>query len=69
MSSTTDTAPKVRVRLGIRLTWPIANAATFVFYVPETTYQTGATAVANLHVWLLAVNQTEIAKRLIFERS
>ena len=68
MSATQLTAPKVRLRFGIRLGWPITNAATFVFYVPADSFAEGSELFGKFRAYVMRF-APEIAKRLIFERS
>lgn len=69
MSATADTVPKVRTRVGIRGPFFLPNAATAIVYVTDQQYDAGFFAVNNLRNWLLAVAQTDLAKRLVYERS
>jgi hypothetical protein len=56
---------KIRVRIGVRLSWPITNAATFVVYLSERDYDDARDAVGVLNLIL----PPDISKRFIFERA
>ena len=63
---------KVRARIGLRLTWPIKNAATFVFYASEARFSEIFNAVQTLKGLLGATGDAEatnIADRLFCERA
>ena len=60
---------KVRCRFGLRLGWPITNAATFVIYVPEDRVNQFDEIVSALRGVLVQSGRTDIAARVIFERS
>lgn len=46
---------KIRIRFGIRLSWPITNAGTLVGYVKESDYDKVLGAVSTLQTLLAAV--------------
>jgi len=56
---------KIRVRIGVRLSWPITNAATFVVYLSERDYDDAQDAVGVLNLIL----PSHVSKRFIFERA
>lgn len=58
---------RTRVRFGIRLSWPITNAATFVFYVGSAHAEMLSQAVAGLVTALIASGKQDIASRIVFE--
>jgi hypothetical protein len=60
---------KIRTRFGIRLGWPIANAATFVLYMTDAQFVDMSGKVAGLKSLLAMTGRADIAERLIFERS
>lgn len=60
---------KIRVRFGVRLGWPITNAATFVFYTTDHAYAKIESAVENLRTCLTLAGKADLAQRLVCERS
>ena len=60
---------KVRVRFGIRLGWPIANAAVFVFYASPDVYALLEQGVGYVRTALVAAGQSALASKLVCERS
>ena len=60
---------KARCRFGIRLSWPIANAATFVIYLKPDVWQKLFDAVGLVRTALTVGGAVEIADRMICERS
>lgn len=60
---------RIRVRFGIRLGWPISNAAIFVVYCNESQYERGYELVDWLRTWLTGIGQDVLAKKIVFERS
>ena len=58
--------PKYRIRFGIRLSWPITNAATFVFYVTPQVKDKLSDAVSLLRLALAGV-PGDIAGRVVFD--
>lgn len=60
---------KVRVRFGIRLSWPISNVGIVVSYVTQDSYDKILGSVEVLKQLLTAAGMGEAASRLVFERS
>jgi len=60
---------KVRVRFGIRLGWPITNAATFVFYTQPNVFDKLSLAVENVRTYLTMAGKADLAARLVCEES
>lgn len=60
---------KSRVRFGFKLSWPITNAAIFVFYVKPKQAEDLKAAVEGLRLLLQTTGQAEIASRLVCEVS
>lgn len=60
---------KVRVRYGIRLGWPITNAATFVFYTTDPVYLKLEAGVEYVRTCLTMAGKADLAQRLVCERS
>jgi hypothetical protein len=57
---------KNRIRFGIKLSWPISNAATFVFYATPAVTEKISEAVGLLRLALSTV-APEISSRLVFD--
>ena len=60
---------KIRVRFGIRLGWPFANAGVFVVYMSRDYWSKLFDAVATVRGLLSASGNVEIADRIVCERS
>ena len=60
---------RVRVRFGIRLGWPIRNAATFVFYASREQFARLEELTGWLKTALAGIGQDELAGRLFCEES
>lgn len=60
---------KVRLRFGIKLGWPIANAATFVVRVDNRQADQIAQAVGIIQAALSVAGYGDVAARLICEMS
>ncbi len=58
---------KLRVRFGVRLSWPIANAAIFVIRVDESSALTLETAFNRIKTVLEVSGYADVSKRMIFE--
>lgn len=58
-----------RVRFGVRLGWPIQNAATFIVYMSPARYDTMERAFSTIRTVLVGAGREDIAKRLICEAS
>lgn len=56
---------KVRVRFGLKLVWPIRNAAVFVFYTTEEVFAKIEEYMAMVMLYL----PEEIKNRVVCERS
>lgn len=56
-----------RVRFGVKLSWPIANAAIFVFHVKQNQADDIKKAVEGIRMLLQISGQSEIASRLVCE--
>lgn len=59
---------KVSIRFGMRLGWPITNAATFVTKINEEDFNKFYEAVESIRIMLRMAGSVDIAERLIFER-
>lgn len=57
----------LRVRFGVKLSWPITNAATFVMYISQSQFDKGSELMLGLKVWLSSVGRKDIAERLFIE--
>lgn len=65
-------SPKARVRFGLRLNWPIANAGTCVTYLTEDQFVRAQDALVVFKSRLGELNNAtlrEAAARLFIERS
>lgn len=60
---------KIRVRFGIRLSWPITNAATFVIYLAPETWDKVFDGMVTVRGLLNVAGYQSIADRIICERS
>lgn len=59
----------IRVRIGVRLSWPIANAGIFVIYVPQSMFDKMGNAMKTLKALLVASGHVRIANKLVLEAS
>lgn len=58
---------KQSIRFGIRLGWPIVNAATFVTKINANDYMKFGEAVNTIKTMLTAAGSKDIADRIVFE--
>lgn len=57
------------MRIGVRLNWPIANAATFVWYVKQSTFDGISQAIDTVKGLLGSEGANPIADRFFVEKS
>ncbi len=60
---------RTRVRFGIRLGWPLKNAAVFVFYTSKDQYERIKEVSEWLRTALVVAGQDDLASRLVCEGS